>query len=138
MDHQVGDLDAMTNQIVQGGHDLVGHLPADRHEFMLPTRHQSRRVEVRRHRGQIGSWIELRGLPVTRPSRIASDLLTDGEDPDAAGHIIAEAIQRVLDSPGTFADALTPHAAQFGLRRGDGLALPRWLLDLAGDPDTEQ
>ena len=26
----------------------------------------------------------------------------------------------------------------FGLRRGDGLALLRWLLDLVGDPETEQ
>jgi GH18 family chitinase len=42
----------------------------------------------------------------------------------------------VYDYPGTFADALGPHAARFGLRRGDGLALLRWLLDLVGDPDT--
>ncbi|MGH9268012.1 MAG: hypothetical protein ACRD0D_07535, partial [Acidimicrobiales bacterium] len=32
--------------------------------------------------------------------------------------------------------ALAPHAARFGLRRGDGIALLRWLLDLVGDPDT--
>src|SRR6266542_1528462 len=31
---------------------------------------------------------------------------------------------------------LTPHASRFGLRKGDGLALLRWLLDLVGDRDT--
>ena len=28
------------------------------------------------------------------------------------------------------------HAAHFGLRRGDGVALLGWLLDLTGDPDA--
>ncbi len=42
----------------------------------------------------------------------------------------------MYDYPGTFADALSPHAAGFGLRKGDGLALLRWLLDPIGDPET--
>lgn len=116
----------------------LGHLPADRHEFTLPRRRQSRRPEVRLHQGPIaaGTWIELRGVPVTRPSRIASDLLSDGEDPAAVGHIIADALRQSVDYPSNFAEALAPHAARFGLRRGDGLALLHWLLDLVGDPDT--
>jgi hypothetical protein len=77
-------------------------------------------------------------MPVTRPSRVAADLLADKEDPEAVAQVIADAIRSIYDYPGTFADALAPHAARFGLRRGDGLALLRWLLDLVGDPETSR
>jgi len=118
----------------------LGHLPADRHEFTLPTRRQSRQVDVRLHKRLLtdSEWISLRGLPVTLPSRIASDLLHDNEDPAAVAHLIGDAIREVYDYPGSFADALAPHASRFGLRRGDGIALLRWLLDLVGDPETSR
>ena len=118
----------------------IGDLPADRHDFTVPTRKQSRRADVRLHHRQLdaGEWIQLRGLLVTRPARIASDLLQEDEDPEAVGQITADGIRAVFDDPGTFAAALAPHAARFGLSRGDGLALLRWLLDLVGDPDTSR
>jgi hypothetical protein len=50
--------------------------------------------------------------------------------------VVADAIRARYDYPGNFVDALAPHAARFGLRRGDGVALQRWLLDLVGDPET--
>lgn len=113
----------------------LGDLPADRHEFTLPARRQSRRRDVRLHVARVptSGWIRLRGLPVTRPSRIASDLLREHVEPQTVASIIADAIRSVYDYPHTFAEALGPRAAQFGLRRGDGLALLRWLLDLTGD-----
>ena len=116
----------------------LGHLPADRHEFTLPERRQSRRSDVRLHRRAVrpDEWIVLHGIPVTRPSRIAADLLDDKEDPEAVAQVIADALRPVYDYPGAFADALAPYATSFGLRRGDGLALFRWLLDTAGDPDA--
>lgn len=116
----------------------IGHLPADCHELTVAGRKQTRRPDVRIHRRPVrdAEWIRLRGLPVTRPSRIASDLLYDHEDPDAVAQIVADAIRPVYDYPGTFADSLAPHAARFGLRRGDGMALLRWLLDAVGDPET--
>jgi hypothetical protein len=116
----------------------LGHLPADRHDFTLATRRQSRRPDVRLHQRLLkrDEWISLQGLLVTRPSRIASDLLYDDEDPDAVAQVVVDAIRGAYDYPGTFADALAPHAARFGLRRGDGMALLRWLLDLVGDPNT--
>lgn len=118
----------------------LGHLPADRHEFTLPARRQSRRADVRLHHRQVADdeSISLRGLPVTRPARIAADLLADREDPEAVAQIVADAIRGAYDNPGTFADALAPHAAKFGLRRQDGIALLRWLLDLVGDPQTPE
>jgi hypothetical protein len=118
----------------------IGHLPADRHEFTVPQRRQTRRPDVRIHVRHIddGEWIAQQGLPVTRPSRIASDLLWDHEDPEAVGQIVVDAIRRVFDYPGTFAGSLAPHAARFGLRRADGIALLGWLLGLIGDPGTDQ
>ena len=116
----------------------LGHLPADRHEFTVLKRRQTRRSDIRFHVRplQDAEWIELRGLPVTRPSRIASDLLRDHEDPEAVAQLIADAIRRAFDYPGTFADTLAGHAHRFGLRKGDGLAFLRWMFDLVGDPDA--
>jgi hypothetical protein len=116
----------------------LGHLAADRHEFTFPSRRQSRRADVRLHHLKLGDgdWATARGLLVTRPPRIAADLLAEHEDPEAVGHVIADAIRAGLEYPGTFADALARHAARFGLRRGDSVALLRWLLDLTGDTDA--
>src|SRR6266536_3085881 len=92
----------------------LGHLPADVHQFILPSRRQSRRPDVRLHRARLtdGQWTSLGGLLVTRPARTAADLLADREDPEAVAQ----------------------YATRFGLPQGDGLALLMWLLDLTGDP----
>src|SRR5207244_9380889 len=49
----------------------LGHLPADRHEFTIPKRRQTRRPDVTIHVRKLnrGEWTNLAGLPVTRPSR---------------------------------------------------------------------
>jgi hypothetical protein len=113
----------------------IGDLPADRHEFTLPSRKQSRRQDVRLHVGRVGQseWTTHRGLPVTQPSRIAADLLAERENPQAVGQLVTDAIRGVFDYPATFADALSPYASQLGLPRGDGLGALRWLLELVGD-----
>src|SRR5439155_1880145 len=97
----------------------LGHLVADTHEFTLPRRRQTRRHDVRLHIRPVddGEWIRLDGLPVLRPSRTASDLLWDHEDPEAVAQIIADSTRRASDSSGTFAAALAPHAAGFDFRR---------------------
>jgi Transcriptional regulator, AbiEi antitoxin len=116
----------------------LGHLTADWHEFTVPERRQTRRSDVRFHVGPLrdAEWIVLRGLLVTRPSRIASDLLRDHEDPESVAQLIVDSIRGVFDYPGTFADALGDQAHRFGLRRGDGLGLLRWLLGLTSDPQA--
>ncbi len=116
----------------------LSELPADRFDFTLPRRRQTRQTAIRLHKRPLanGEWITLRGMPVTRPSRIAADLLEDSEDPAAVARLIAESTRAVYDYPATFARALAPFASRFGLRRGDGLGLLRWLLEMVGDPDT--
>jgi predicted transcriptional regulator of viral defense system len=118
----------------------LGELPADRHEFTLPVRRQTRRADVRLHRRPLAEaeWISLRGLPVTRPSRIAADLLAEREDPGAVAQVVADAIRGVFDYPGTFAETLSSVAARVGFRAGDGPAVLRWLLELAGEPEAER
>lgn len=115
----------------------VGHLPEERHEFTLAERHQPRRPDVRTYRRKLTKteWHILRGLPVTRPARIVSDLLYDNEDPGAVAHIITDSLRNVYESPEAVADVLAAHAGKFGLRRRDGLALLEWMLDLVGDPE---
>jgi putative AbiEi antitoxin of type IV toxin-antitoxin system len=117
----------------------LGDLTAERHEFTLPARRQSRRRDVRLHRGKLdrGEWVNIQGLLVTRPSRIAADLLTDGEEPDAVAPIVTGAIRKISDYPSTMARELAPLAARFGLRKGDGLGLLRWLLELTSAPDAD-
>jgi predicted transcriptional regulator of viral defense system len=118
----------------------LGHLPADRHEFTLARRKQTRRPDVRIHVRPIGDgeWASIGGMPVTRPTRIAVDFLRDNEDPEAVAQLITEAIRKANDYPGAFADVLAPHAVSFGFRRGEGLALLRWFLGLTGDPQRDR
>jgi hypothetical protein len=115
----------------------LGHLPADVHEFTLPVRRQSRRPDVRLHRSHLddGEWIRLEGLHVTRPSRIAADLLVEREDPQAVGYVVADALRSVYDYPRTVASALAPLASRYGLAHTDGLAMLGWLLDLIDAPE---
>jgi hypothetical protein len=114
----------------------LGHLPADIHQFTLPARRQTRRADVRLYIADLADdeWIRLGGLLVTRPSRIAADLLADREDPEAVAHVIADALREVKDYPATVARAIAPHAVKFGLGKVDGPALLEWLLGLTHDP----
>jgi hypothetical protein len=115
----------------------LGHLPADRHDFTLPVRRQSRRPDVRLHKKRLGKGDvrSVRGLLVTRPSRIAADLLNDLEDPEAVGQVIADALREGHEVPEAFISSLGESAVRYGFRSGDGAAVLRWLLDLVGDPE---
>jgi putative AbiEi antitoxin of type IV toxin-antitoxin system len=110
----------------------LGHLPADQHNFILPARRQTRRPDVRLHQRVLGDaqWNTHQGLPVTRPARIAFDLLDDREDPEAVAHVVADAIRGGLEHPARVAEALVPIAPRLGFRRGDGLGGLRYLLEL--------
>ena len=91
----------------------LGHLPADVHEFTLPTRRQSRRVDVRLHLGTLNyrEWTSLGGILVTRPARIAADLLAAREDPAAVGYLIADALRNGQDNAAAIASSVTSPSA---------------------------
>ncbi len=117
----------------------IGHLPADVHEFTLPTRRQTRRPDVRLHRGVLAAadWTTWSGLPVTRLHCIAGDLLHDREEPEAIGQVLADGLRQAIEAPATVAAALGALAHRYGLPDGDGVGLLDWLLGLADDPDRE-
>jgi putative AbiEi antitoxin of type IV toxin-antitoxin system len=115
----------------------LGHLAADEHEFTVPVRRQTRRPDVRIHVRPLhdDEWASQGGLLATRPQRTAADLLRAREDPEAVAQVVADALRRGSASPGEFAAALAASAAAHGFRRGDGVSLLQWLLDLTGGPD---
>jgi predicted transcriptional regulator of viral defense system len=115
----------------------LGHLAADRHEFTLPKRRQTRRADVRLHIGSVDrGTTSLRGLPVTRPSRTAADLVQDHEDIEAVAQLVADAIRGAFEYPGTIARTLSPYAKRLGFRNDDGIAVLRWFLDMTNDPQA--
>jgi hypothetical protein len=111
----------------------VGDLRADVHEFTLPQRRQTRRPDVRFHRGRVleGSRLLVRGLPTTRAGWMIGDLIGDNVDPDSVAQIAVEVLERALDYPSVIAESLAPHAERFGLGEGDGAALLDDLLNRA-------
>lgn len=103
----------------------VGDLRADVHEFTLPHRRQTRRSDVRLHRGRVpeNRRTLLHGLPTTRAGWMVGDLLADNIDPDSVARIAVEVIDQVYDYPRVVAESLAPHASKFGFPNGDGVAL---------------
>lgn len=114
----------------------LGNLSADQHEFTVAVRRQARRADVRIHVRPVGDdeWTYVRGLPATKPSRIAADLIRADEDPEAVAQIITDAIGRGYGDPAEFPGPLASYATSLGFRRNEGMSVFRWLLDLAGDP----
>jgi hypothetical protein len=117
----------------------VGDLRADVHEFTLPHRRQTRRLDVRIHRGRVPAQRRslLGGLPTTRAAWMIGQLLADHVDPDAVAQIVREVLERVLDYPRDITEAIAPYAHRFGYERGDGLALLDELLRRSGSRDRE-
>ena len=115
----------------------VGDLRADMHEFTLPARRQTRRSDVRLHRGRVSDdqRLLLHGLPTTRAGRMIADLLNDHVEPASVAQIAAEVVHRVLDYPDVIAECVAPSASRYGFRRGDGVALLDYLLTLANHGD---
>lgn len=114
----------------------LGELPADRHEFTMPVRRQTRRADVRIHRGELRSeeLEKLRGLPVTTPARTAADLLGDREDPAAVAQVVVDSLERKNEWAGNFPAELARWSGTLGLPRGEGLAALAFLLDLSEAP----
>ena len=117
----------------------VGDLRADVHEFTIPERRQTRRPDVRIHRGTIPQdrRILLGGLPTIRAGWLIGQLLGDHVDVDAVAEISREVLERVLDYPRVVAEAVGPYAVRFGLERGDGVALLDELLRRVAAPRRE-
>lgn len=126
--------DAVVSHASAASLHRVGDLRADVHELTLPRRRQTRRRDVRLHRGKVpaADRIVLSGLPVTRPARMIADLLADHVEPGVVGRIAAEVLDGGLEGAAEVAERVAPYATRFDLPRGDGQATLDHLLALAG------
>jgi hypothetical protein len=115
-----------------------GDLVADRHDFTLATRKQTRRLELRLHRGAppAADVTVHRGLPVTTPGRTVLDLLDSHHDGEHVAAVLADAVRAHQVDLDEFAPRLAPFASRFGLPHRDGDAVLAHLLDL-GDVTHE-
>ena len=119
----------------------LGDIEADVLEFTVAGRKQSRRADVRIHRGVVPKtdWTQVSGLPVTTPARTVADLAAAGID---GGHLAVVARDAIITTGvglHQLGGRLAPFAAKYGAPAGDGRVLVKRLLDEAGIPAaTEQ
>lgn len=103
----------------------LGDLDADLHEFTTVGRKQSRRPDIRLHRGHLaaGEWTVADGLPVTTVARTVADLAAVRVDGGHLASVVRDALTVKQVSDQVLSAALAPHAQRYGAPAGDGEAL---------------
>ncbi len=103
----------------------LGDLEADLHEFTTGGRKQSRRLDIRLHRGRLGAgeWTVVGGLPVTTVARTVADLAAARIDGGHLASVVRDALTVRQVSDQVLSAALAPHAHRYGAPAGDGEAL---------------
>jgi predicted transcriptional regulator of viral defense system len=116
----------------------LGDLDADRHEFIVAGRRQTRRSDIRFHMAALtaADWGIVDGLPCTTVVRTITDLAADRTDGGHLAGVVRDALTvRHVDVDG-LARALIPYAARYGAPTDDGEALLTRFLDEAGVPEA--
>ncbi len=103
----------------------LGDLDADLHEFTTAGRKQSRRPDIRLHRGHLaaGEWTVVDGLPVTTVVRTVADLAAARVDGGHLASVARDALTVKQVSDQELSAALAPHAHRYGAPTGAGGAL---------------
>lgn len=112
----------------------LGDLEADKFEFTTSERKQTRRPDIRIHRGTVlpGEWAVVDGLPVTTVIRTVDDLATDRIDGGHLASVVRDALtQQQVDAQELIA-VLRRHAHHYSAPIGDGEALLTRLLQESG------
>lgn len=113
----------------------IGDLAADVMEFTAPQRRQTRRTDVRLHRGAThGDWALADGLPVATPLRIIADLAAAGIDRGHLATVVRDAMIKYDLPADAVAGVLARHARRYGGATGNGSGLLTVLLREAGVP----
>lgn len=109
----------------------LGDLDADSYEFTVPARKQSRRPDVRLHRGDVpaGDRTVVDGLPVTAVARTIADLAAARTDGDHLAAVVVDAVMARSVGSADLALELRPHAHRYGAPLGDGEAFVADLLE---------
>lgn len=116
-------------------HDL-GDLDADLHEFTTAGRKQSRRPDIKLHRGHLaaGEWTIVDGLPVTTVARTIADLAAARVDGGHLATIVRDALTVKQVSDQSLSAALAPYAQRYGAPAGDGETLLARFIQESGVP----
>jgi hypothetical protein len=113
----------------------LGDLAADVMEFTVPRRRQTRRTDVRLHRGAThGDWVLADGLPVATPLRIIADLAAAGIDRGHLATVVRDAMIKYDLPVDAVAGVLARYARRYGGATGNGSGLLTVLLREAGVP----
>ena len=114
----------------------LGDLDADRAEFSVATRRQSRDRDVRFHLATLsaGEWTVLDGLPVTTVERTLADLARVHLDGGHLAGVVRDVVTTLHLEPGVVAQALAPFARRYGAEPQDAQRLVSQFLEEAGIP----
>lgn len=98
---------------------------AARYEFTVPGRKQSRRRDIRLHRGSLKAEeiTTVAGMPVTTMERTIVDLIADGTELAIVAELFRAAQVRGCLDLDDLADRLEPYAARRGFADHDGAGL---------------
>jgi predicted transcriptional regulator of viral defense system len=113
-----------------------GDLDADVMEFTVGRRRQTRRDDVRIHRGTVtrDEVLLVEGLPATDALRTVADLAVAGIDRGHLATIVRDAMLKHDVDAERLAAALAPYARRYGMGTGDGRGLVSVMLREAGVP----
>ena len=123
----------VSHQSAAGLHHL-GDINADLHEFTTAERKQSRRPDIKLHRGHLApkEWTVLDGLPVTTVARTIADLAAVRLDGGHLATVVRDALTMKQVSDRVISAALAPYAHRYGAHAGDGDALVTRFLQQSG------
>lgn len=112
----------------------LGDLEADEFEFTSSERKQTRRPDIRIHRGRVGpgEWTVVDGLPVTTAIRTVDDLAADRIDGGHLAGVVRDALTRQQVDDQELIAVLRRHAHHYSAPMGDGEALLTRLLQESG------
>lgn len=112
----------------------LGDLEADEFEFTSSERKQTRRPDIRIHRGHVGAgeWAVVDGLPVTTVIRTVDDLATERIDGGHLASVVRDALTRQQVDDRELIAVLRRHAHHYSAPMGDGEALLTRLLQESG------
>jgi predicted transcriptional regulator of viral defense system len=126
--------DAVLSHRSAAKYHQLGDLDADRFEFTVGHRRQSRRSEMRFHQEVLtpSQWQITTGLPVTTIAKTIEDLARTRTDGGHLASVVRDALALASVTADEISTALAPFAHHYGQRLGHGDALLVQFLDEAG------
>jgi predicted transcriptional regulator of viral defense system len=132
--------DAVLSHRSAAKYHQLGDLDADRFEFTVAERKQTKRGHVTFHREQLhpDDWQIVSGLPVTTIVKTIGDLAKVRTDGGHLAGVVRDAMALGSVTADEISAALAPFAHHYGQRLGQGRALLRYLIEEAGVPRATQ